>query len=162
MSYSSTSISNEPTDKLFTSGSKTEAVPQLHRRDCTAEDKSASHRTILIIDDDEAVRSVSARIVRASGYQTLTADNGHDGLEQLKTHAHVIVLVLLDLTMPTMDGSTTLHLIDQIKPGLPVLLMSGYSDYTLIQRLTRRDLTSFISKPFGLNDLQKALEQLLS
>ncbi len=122
---------------------------------------AASNRMILVVDDEEAVRNVAARLLRASGFHAITAVDGFDGLEQLRINTDEIAAVILDLTMPRLNGEETLRLMDELKPGIKVLLMSGYSDQATITHLTKRSRTGFLPKPFGLVDLQNSLRQML-
>ncbi len=114
--------------------------------------------TVLIVDDEETVRTSTARMLEHVGYQTLLAENGLVGVKMFCEHADSIALVLLDLTMPQMDGSETFREITAIKPEARVLLMSGYNEQDAIARFTGEGLTGFIQKPFTLRALREHLQ----
>jgi CheY-like chemotaxis protein len=116
---------------------------------------------ILVVDDEEAVRDIIARILRACRFQVLIASSGPEGLSLLQAHSDSIVAVLLDLTMPNMSGMETLRLMEQIKPELRVILMSGYGNQDITLDPDSRALTHFIQKPFGVLELQTALYELI-
>src|SRR5690606_29515783 len=84
--------------------------------------------TILVIDDEEVVRQVSLLTLTNLGYKVMLASSGRDGLEVFRQHGNEISLVILDLTMPGINGETVLSEMNQINAGIPVLLTSGYDE----------------------------------
>ncbi len=82
--------------------------------------------TILLIDDERVVRTVAESVLGHAGFKTLSASDGVEGVEMVRSHGEDIALVLLDLTMPKMSGSDTLRVIRQVRPELPVVICSGY------------------------------------
>ncbi|MCA9712422.1 MAG: response regulator, partial [Myxococcales bacterium] len=84
--------------------------------------------TVLLVDDDDVVRTVGQRMIERCGLQVLTARNGVDGLQVFEAHQAQIACVVLDLTMPVMGGGPMLRQLHRIDPGLPVVLCSGYSE----------------------------------
>lgn len=116
--------------------------------------------TVLVIDDEPNVRSITARLLRRLGFTALTADDGCSGVELFQTHADDIVCVLLDLTMPQLDGQETLRLIRRMRPNARVVLMSGYSEQEAISRFAGQGIVGFLPKPFTLNDLRARLQPL--
>src|SRR5262249_12062411 len=84
-------------------------------------------RTVLVVDDQAMVRNVPRRTLERAGYRVLQAENGRAALELLKTEHQDVGLVLLDLTMPEMNGEETFTLMHDYWPALRVLLSSGYS-----------------------------------
>jgi PAS domain S-box-containing protein len=118
--------------------------------------------TVLIIDDEEAVRVSTARMLEFSGYRTLLAEDGFDGVEKFRSSPDPIALVLLDLTMPHMDGSEAFREITALQPNARVLLMSGYNEHDAIARFTGEGLAGFIQKPFTLHTLREHLREALA
>jgi DNA-binding NtrC family response regulator len=78
---------------------------------------------ILVIDDDIAIRSVLLLLLERQGHQTIVAENGRRGLNILETRD--VDLLIIDIFMPEMDGLETIRLVRQIKPALPIIVMSG-------------------------------------
>jgi PAS domain S-box-containing protein len=104
--------------------------------------------TILVIDDEEIVRSTANAALRWQGYDVITASDGTKGLEELRAHRTAIRLVLLDLTMPGMSSEETMREIRKIAPDVPVLLSSGYSEAEALRRLEKHSLAGFLQKPY--------------
>ena len=86
---------------------------------------TSSAERILVVDDDTLVRTVSARLLSSVGYKVFTAADGVDALEWLRTPGNAADLILLDVSMPRLSGSDTMHEIRQMRPGLPVVMCSG-------------------------------------
>lgn len=104
--------------------------------------------TVLVVDDEETVRDVCRRALQEAGYQVLTAADGAEGLEVFREHRALIVAVVLDLTMPKMDGQQAFNAMRMIVPGVKVLLMSGFSESEVISRFTSKTPAAFIQKPY--------------
>ncbi|MBA3468329.1 MAG: MASE1 domain-containing protein [Herpetosiphonaceae bacterium] len=115
---------------------------------------------VLVIDDEDAIRSTITRMLERLGFQTLQAASGHAGLALLQQHAE-IVAVLLDMTMPDLDGETTFGAIQQAGGPIPVILMSGYSQTEITSRLVDTHLAAFIHKPFTLDELNDVVIKAL-
>ncbi len=113
--------------------------------------------TILVIDDEPDVRMVVERILKRLGFKVISAADGASGVRLLRQHESEIRGVLLDLTMPTMDGETTLQQLQLIQPDLKVILMSGYNEQMISERFRGRNLVGFLSKPFMISDLREKL-----
>ncbi|MBL6765674.1 MAG: response regulator [Verrucomicrobiae bacterium] len=118
--------------------------------------------TILIIDDEETVRATAARILERCGFTPLVAVDGRDGVARFTDQSNEIRLVLLDLTMPHMNGVEAFSQIKQLKPGQPVVLMSGYNQEAAVERFAGRGLTGFVQKPFKFDALVTAVRDALS
>lgn len=92
------------------------------------------------------------------GYKTLQAASGPEALAILRTTSE-IDLVLLDLTMPDMDGFATFHAIRQLRPNQRIALFSGYSPHDAQQRFAGETIHGFLPKPFTVQALQEILQQ---
>ncbi len=110
--------------------------------------------TVLIIEDDVAILSLSGSILKRVGFQVLQADSGRMGIELFKQHADDIVGVLLDLTMPDMDGIATLRELRKLRPDIRIILASGFSEKEALARLGEDTISGFIQKPFQLKQLR--------
>ncbi|MGK2964986.1 MAG: PAS domain S-box protein, partial [Tepidiformaceae bacterium] len=117
--------------------------------------------TILIVDDDYAVRSVTARMLELAGFSTIIAEDGNRALELFDLHKESIDLVLLDLTMPGMDGEQTFRALRLRQPSIRVVLTSGYSEQDATNRFVGEGLAGFLQKPFRHQDLIDTLREVL-
>ncbi len=103
---------------------------------------------ILVVDDEEFIRSVLCRSLGKVGFETVSAASGSEAIGLLAQNPSAIAAVLLDLTMPRMDGQQTFEELRKIHPTLPVLLMSGFSELEATSRFAGQGLAGFIQKPF--------------
>ena len=115
--------------------------------------------TVLVVDDEEIVRNVCRDMADSLGLRVLTAVDGRDGVDVFTKHADDIDLVILDLSMPNMDGMTAFQELVRIRPGVKVILSSGYDELDSIRRLSGQGLAGFIQKPYSLKNLREALEK---
>jgi two-component system cell cycle sensor histidine kinase/response regulator CckA len=129
-----------------------EAAPAA--RDVTGQD------TILLVEDEEAVRSFAARALRMRGYNVLEAGGGEEALEIVQGGAD-IHLVITDVVMPNMDGPTMVKHVKALKPELPVIFMSGYAEEAFRRDESAGDI-HFLPKPFGLKQLAAKVKDVLS
>ena len=117
---------------------------------------------ILVVDDEDSVRALGAEYAGYMGFETIEASDGAEALELFQRHIHEIVLVILDLSMPNMDGITAFHELKKIKPDVRVLLSSGYSEKAISEQFTQEKPDFFIQKPFLLKDLEAKIAMALS
>jgi len=117
---------------------------------------------ILLVDDDEQIRTSTRRILENLGYDVLTAVDGLDAVEQVRRSGPRLRAVLLDLTMPRLDGAETFRKIRELQPDLRVLLMSGFAEQQAIARFAGQGLTGFLQKPFKPDHLREKLNAVLS
>jgi PAS domain S-box-containing protein len=117
--------------------------------------------TVLVVDDEDVVRMVTSEMLSEMGFESVTAADGFTACERLKENPDRICAVLLDLTMPRMDGVETLGELRKIKPDIKVIVMSGYDEVETIDRFTNGSLDAFLQKPFVGSQLQAKLKTLL-
>jgi PAS domain S-box-containing protein len=117
--------------------------------------------TVLVVDDEDEVRSVTATICERLGFRTARASHGGEALELFAQHRDAIVLVILDMTMPVMGGEETLRALRREAPDLPIVMTSGFNEQDAINRLAGRKLTGFLQKPFRVEDVEAALRTAL-
>jgi len=117
--------------------------------------------TILVIDDEDHVRELCIDFLRVFGFNTLSASNGYEGLQTFKENSDKIICVILDLTMPGLDGAATFMEIKRIKPEQKVILSSGYSEHEATILFANKGLTGFIQKPYRLGDLKEKINMAL-
>jgi two-component system, cell cycle sensor histidine kinase and response regulator CckA len=117
--------------------------------------------TILLVDDDETVRRVAGRMLERAGFQVLTANDGHQAVDLFQSHMPEITCVLLDLTMPKMDGEETLYELRRLGQAVPIILSSGYNAQETIKRFTGKGLAGFMQKPYEERALLAKLREIL-
>jgi two-component system cell cycle sensor histidine kinase/response regulator CckA len=125
-------------------------------RDVTGQD------TILLVEDEDAVRSFAARALRMRGYQVLEASGGEEALEIVQKGGQDIHLLVTDVVMPNMDGPTLVRHVKALKPGLPVIFMSGYAEEAFRRNDENASDLHFLPKPFGLKQLAAKVKDVLS
>ncbi|MCK5851579.1 PAS domain S-box protein [bacterium] len=116
--------------------------------------------SFLIADDEETVRAVGKHILESIGFDVLIAENGKEAVEVFRENADDIVCVLLDLSMPKLNGEEVFCEIKKIKPDIKVILTSGYNEQEVTQKFTGKELAGFIQKPFGLQTLLEKVKQV--
>ena len=109
---------------------------------------TSNRGTVLVVDDDSTVREFASAILNGAGFAVVTAFDGEDALAKLRRDNMQFDAVLLDLTMPKLDGEDTLMALRMISPNLPVVLTSGYGEQAVVQRFVGRGLADFLPKPF--------------
>ncbi|MEM7349398.1 MAG: response regulator [Acidobacteriota bacterium] len=132
-----------------------EATPAEAARDLRAEG------TVLVIDDEETVRTVARRTLEDCGFTVLTANEGDEGIEVFRQHRESIVLVLLDMTMPRLSGHETLKGLRAISPQVVVILSSGYSERVARDHFADQPIAGFLHKPYKPADLLAKMREVL-
>jgi len=130
-----------------------EAAPA---RDITGQD------TVLLVEDEEAVRSFAARALRVRGYKVLEAPGGEEALELVRNHPGPIHLLITDVVMPNMDGPTLVRNLKRLRPEIAVIFMSGYAEEAFRRNEQNTADMHFLPKPFGLKQLAAKVKDVLS
>jgi PAS domain S-box-containing protein len=117
--------------------------------------------TILVVEDEEGVREVAERILQEIGFQTITAEDGRRALEVMDEVGDRVTAVLLDLSMPRMGGAETFRRLRALRPELPILMMSGYTEQVVAPQFSGSGpgITGFLQKPFLAEDLIAVLRR---
>ncbi|MDR3581366.1 MAG: response regulator [Oryzomonas sp.] len=115
--------------------------------------------TVLVVDDEETVRTVAKMLIMQFGYKVLTAEDGLDALKIYQENMNEISVVILDMTMPHMDGSEAYTELRRINPDIKVILTSGYNESDSINRFTGKGLVGFIQKPYRPMELAALLKE---
>jgi nitrogen-specific signal transduction histidine kinase len=118
--------------------------------------------TILLVDDEEAIRTLGRRMLASLGFTVLTAADGREALAVYAAHRHEIKLVLLDLTMPRMDGEEAFRELRLMDPEARVVMSSGYTESDIAPRFANQGLMGFVQKPYTLAQLEEHLRAALS
>lgn len=117
--------------------------------------------TVLVVDDEDLVLEVSREILASRGFTVLTAGGGAEAVAAFREHHDEIVAVVLDMTMPEVDGEQAFRRIREIDPRARVIMMSGYSRKKLSSKVIEMGLGGFLHKPFRPQDLMDKLRELL-
>ena len=117
--------------------------------------------TVLLIEDEKSVRDMSESMLTRMGFTVITAPDGVVGVEMFRRHRDAIRVVLCDLTMPGMDGWSTLAALRALAPGIPAILASGYDEARVMEGEHEEYPQAFLQKPFKKQELRKALATAL-
>jgi signal transduction histidine kinase/two-component SAPR family response regulator len=123
-------------------------IPELVVTNVEPREAPRGSETILLAEDDDALRSLGARVLGAFGYNVLVARTGGDALRIVAEHVGPIDLVATDVVMPEMSGSQLVEKVLKARPGVRVLFMSGYTDDEVMRRGVIDGQTAFLQKPF--------------
>ena len=117
--------------------------------------------TVLLVEDEDAVRMFGARALRNKGYRVLEADNGEAALDVVNGAGAPIDLIISDVVMPGMDGYTLIKLLRQENPGVKVILISGYAEDAIPEEIGRDPTVNFLPKPFSLKQLAGRVKEVM-
>jgi PAS domain S-box-containing protein len=120
-----------------------------------------SNGTVLVVDDEETVRALAGAMLEKAGFTVLTAAGGRQALKVFQARGDEIRAVLLDMTMPDMDGREVFRELRRIRPGVRVVLSSGYNEQEVTEPLAGLGLAGFIQKPYRLDDLLNGMRQAI-
>lgn len=115
----------------------------------------------LVVDDEKSVLKACAAMVKLCGLDVITASDGVDALNKFKNHVDEIDIVVMDLSMPNMDGIAAMRELHGVRPDLKVILSSGYDEQTLDERFTDQRPAGFIRKPFTMKVLEAELKRVM-
>ena len=118
--------------------------------------------TVLLVEDEDAVRLFGARALRNKGYRVLEAGNGEEGLDVINTAGEPVDLIISDVVMPGMDGHTFVRLVRQEMPAVKFILMSGYAEDVAAEELWNDPTLHFLPKPFSLKALAGKVKEVMA
>jgi two-component system cell cycle sensor histidine kinase/response regulator CckA len=147
---------HEETDTAFASGAAQDAVKEQRPTDLTGQG------TILLVEDEDGLRSLNARGLRSRGYTVVEASNGVEAIEVLEAQDGKIDLVVSDVVMPEMDGPTLLKEMRGRNPTLKVIFVSGYAEDAFEKSLPANEQFAFLPKPFTLSQLVAQVKQTIA
>ena len=116
--------------------------------------------TVLLVDDEETVRGIGAEMLKELGFTVITAEDGEAGVAAFAKNPD-IAFVILDLTMPHMDGEQCFRELQRLKPDVKVIMSSGFSEHEVTQKFSGKGLAGFIQKPYRLSALEEAIRRIL-
>lgn len=117
--------------------------------------------TVLLADDENTVLEMCREMLQLLGFDVLTALDGKEAVELYKKNQEKISCVILDLTMPNMDGEEAFDEIKKINSKVKILISSGYGERQILQRFNSKSLAAFIQKPYNLEGLKEILSKIL-
>lgn len=117
--------------------------------------------TILVADDEPSILRLTESILSRMGLKVITARNGLEALQMFQNHSNAISAILLDMTMPELDGAETFTELRCLNADVPIVLMSGYDENDARSHFGLGDLTGFLHKPFGVAQLTQVMQDAL-
>lgn len=117
--------------------------------------------TLLVVDDEESIRVLARKTLERAGFRVLLAEDGREGLRIYREHPDEIRLVLLDVTMPHLDGQETYRELRRIRKDVCVILSSGYNEKEATEQFAGKGLAGFIQKPYRPQELLQLIRTSL-
>src|SRR5205085_970193 len=119
-------------------------------------------RSILVVDDEQMALTLVEKVLTEAGFQVATAQSGFECLDNFRRRPFDFELVLLDLTMPFMDGEETFNRLRELRPDVAVVLCTGFIQQDRLQRLMRAGLAGFLRKPLGPHEIVGHVRSILA
>jgi CheY-like chemotaxis protein len=122
---------------------------------------NAPRQTLLLVDDEEMGLMLVKRLLCDAGFHVITAQSGFECLDIFRRGPHNFDLVLLDFTMPFMDGEETFARLREIRPEVPIVLCAGFVEHEKLERMLHAGLSGFLRKPFAPDEIVTHIRSLL-
>jgi two-component system cell cycle sensor histidine kinase/response regulator CckA len=122
---------------------------------------AAGHETVLLVEDDASVRDLATRILQSSGYTVLSAFDAVSALERLRSCGDGVALIVTDVVLPGLSGRALAEQAQRLRPGIPVLYTSGYTDDTVLAHGVAQNTVHYIGKPFTVSALTNKIRDVL-
>ena len=139
-----------------------EGVEEVIASDSTAQTLWRGNGTVLVVDDEETVRSAAGMMLQKFGFSVALAADGREAVAAFRNEPDRFKLVLMDLTMPHLDGEVAFAELRRIRGDVRVILMSGFNEQEAVSKFTGKGLASFLQKPFGFEELNQVLQAVLT
>jgi PAS domain S-box-containing protein len=139
----------------------TQAVKEKYARTERRRISARGAETILLVEDEKAVRMMIRKTLQSKGYTVLEAQHGQDALDICEHYSRPIHLMVTDVVMPRMSGKELAEQLAPNRPEMKILYMSGYPDNSIVQHGVLEPGTEFLQKPFALNTLEAKVRELL-
>jgi CheY-like chemotaxis protein len=117
--------------------------------------------TVLVVDDEASILTITSQTLRAFGYQVLTATDGAEAVAAYAEHRKEIAVVLTDMSMPIMDGSAVIRALTKINPAIKIIAASGLSSNGSVTKLNEASVKHFLTKPYTAGTLLKTMRTIL-
>ena len=121
---------------------------------------AAATGTVLVVEDEPALRTMAQRILERSGYRVLLAEDGRQGVDVFRKHSAIVTAVLLDMTMPVMGGEEAFRRIREIRADVPIVVSTGYSEAATQELFGAGALAGFIQKPYTAARLSERIHTI--
>jgi CheY-like chemotaxis protein len=118
-------------------------------------------KTVLLVDDDEDLLEIGKDVLEGCGYRVVVAVSGEEAVEVFKKRGARFHVVLMDLSMPGMDGSQCMKQLQLIDPSVKVILMSGLGDAYQMEQALAAGARAFLSKPYRMSEMIVKMEEVL-
>jgi CheY-like chemotaxis protein len=149
-------------NRLLAVGRRHVAVPEPHSvGERTHVESLEGRETVLVVEDEEMVRTLARRMLEGSGYSVLIASTPGEALRACKQYQGEIDLIVTDVVMPQMSGGELAARLAELRPGTPILFMSGYADDAIGHRGVLDDGIAFLQKPFSGEALAGKVREVL-
>jgi PAS domain S-box-containing protein len=119
------------------------------------------HGLVLLADDEESIRSMGRRLLEKAGFEVVVAADGREAVEVFERHGRRIRLVILDLTMPHLDGEACYRELRRSNSAVKVIMTSGYNEQDVVNRFVGKGLAGFVQKPYKASDLLPVVREAL-
>jgi two-component system, cell cycle sensor histidine kinase and response regulator CckA len=126
------------------------------------EEPQGRMETILVVEDEKAVRDLTVKMLKRQGYEILTAASGAEAIQIVQAHAGSISLLLTDVVMPNMSGRQLADVITRSRPGIKVLFLSGYTEEAIVNHGVLEEGVEFLTKPFSREGLGRKVREVLA
>ena len=117
--------------------------------------------TVLVVDDEKSVLKICVAMIKHCGFAAITSSDGADAVRTFRERSDEIDLVLMDLTMPNMDGVAAMQELRRIKPGIKIILSSGFNEQEIDERISSQNPSGFIRKPYSMRNLEAELRRVM-
>ena len=118
--------------------------------------------SILFVDDEYSVRRLAKTILETAGHRVAVMADGQEAVDHFRQHSATTDLIILDITMPVMNGEEALHRIRDVRPEVPVLMSSGYDQVEFHNKFRGSKSVSFLQKPYTANLLLDQVQTILA
>ena len=149
-------MTNNPERDLTSAAAGFPAAPEVSGRSLPA-----MSRRILVVDDEPAARVLAKRVFSEAGYEVATVQSGFECLQLFRKQPHGFGLILLDLSMPFMDGEETFRRLRDINPNVAVLLSTGFMAQERVDRMLAAGMAGFLRKPHRPDELLARVQAVL-
>ncbi len=159
-------VSSEPGSgtsiRVLIPASECDEMPEPEPPATEAEDRWHGSGKVLVVDDEPVAREVAQATLESAGFEVLLAANGLDALEVVRRQGEKIAAVLLDLSMPQLDGAETSREMRRLCPEIRIILCTGYSEQTADELVAGRDVSGFLHKPYSPSSLIDVLREVVA
>ncbi|HPJ40894.1 MAG TPA: PAS domain S-box protein [Spirochaetota bacterium] len=122
-------------------------------------DRQKKNLTVLVADDESYIRTLTSRMLKTAGFDVLLAENGIDAIKIFSENINTIGCIILDLTMPEMDGHEALMELRKINNKLPIIISSGYSEVDITSQFEGENISGFLQKPYQFDELLMIIDR---